>query len=140
MYSKLLVAVDKSEHSQRAVEVARDLARRTGSEVLVLHVKERAMIVGKFGAPFDLEAEEDVEKLLSDELGVFKEAGVPVSAQVRSVHIGRVASQIVEAAKDFGADMIVMGSRGHSEFATLVIGSVAHKVLQFAERPVLVVH
>jgi nucleotide-binding universal stress UspA family protein len=52
---------------------------------------------------------------------------------------GSVAPAILDAAKTFDAKLIVLGTRGLSDFAGLLLGSVAHKVIHHAECPVLVV-
>ena len=49
-----------------------------------------------------------------------------------------VAPQIISEAAGFGAGLIVMGTRGRSDFASLLLGSVAHKVIHHAQCPVLV--
>ena len=138
MYEKMLVAVDQSEYSDRAVDVARDLAHASGAEVLVLHVKK--MVLGVSGDLLDAEDESEVMKLLDKDARRFEEIGVPVSVQVRTAEIGRTAHQIVAAATEFGADAIIMGSRGRSALTALVLGSVAQGVLHLAEKRVLVVH
>jgi nucleotide-binding universal stress UspA family protein len=138
MYEKLLVAVDQSEYSDRAVDVACDLSHLSGAEVLVLHVKR--IILGGSGDLLDAEEESEVGKLLEKDALRFEEIGVPVSVQIRSAELGRTAAQIVQAANEFGADAIVMGSRGRSALSAFVLGSVAQGVLRLAEKRVLVVH
>jgi len=96
MYDKMLVAVDQSEYSDRAVEVARDLAHVSGAQVLVLHVKK--VVLGASGDLLDAEEESEVMKLLDKDASRFEEIGVPVSVQVRTAEVGRTAHQIVEAA------------------------------------------
>ncbi len=138
MYEKLLVAVDQSEYSDRAVDVARDLAHLSGADVLVLHVKK--VVLGMSGDPYDAEDESEVMKLLYKDAHRFEEIGVPVSVQVRTAETGRTAHQIVAAATEFGADAIVMGTRGRSALSAFVLGSVAQGVLHLAEKRVIVVH
>jgi nucleotide-binding universal stress UspA family protein len=53
--------------------------------------------------------------------------------------MGLAAEEIIKAAKEFKADIIVMGSHGHSTFGSLLLGSVAQKVLSISEIPVLIV-
>jgi len=138
-FKTLLVAVDQSEQSNRAVGSARDLAGISGGSVRLVHVREQQVIKAKGGGVFDLEEPEDVAQLLKDDIAVFEQAGIPVSAELRHSHLGDAASQIVSAAKESSADVIVMGSRGRSELAALLLGSTAYKVLHLADCPVLVV-
>jgi nucleotide-binding universal stress UspA family protein len=58
---------------------------------------------------------------------------------VRNTTFGHAAREIMEDAKEHDVNVIVMGSRGRSELAGLVLGSTAHKVIHLADRPVLVV-
>ena len=52
---------------------------------------------------------------------------------------GQTPEQIVEVARDVGADLIVMGTRGMTEWKSLLLGGVANKVVQHAACPVLLV-
>lgn len=58
---------------------------------------------------------------------------------VRSTIYGYAAREIVDEAKNHDADVIIMGTRGRGDLAGLVIGGTTHKVIHFADRPVLVV-
>jgi len=139
-FKTLLVAVDQSEQSNRAVGAARDLAGVSGGSVRLVHVREQQVIRAKGGGIFDVEEPEDVDQLLKEDIAVLKEAGISVSAELRHAQLGGAASQIIAAAKESSADVIVMGSRGRSELAALLLGSTAYKVLHLADCPVLVVH
>ena len=139
MYDKILVAVDDSEQSDRAVAAACRLAGLSGGSLQVFHVRERQDVVGKGGGSFDVEYAEEADALLAKATEVAKSAGVTVTAAVVHVPIGHVANEIVKAAKDGGADTIVMGSHGRSGLGAVVLGSNAYKVLHLSDRPVLVV-
>jgi nucleotide-binding universal stress UspA family protein len=139
MYDTILVAVDSSEHSDRAVLAARELASLSKGKVRLLHVRERQVIYGKSGGSFENEEREDVNQLLAKEIAVFEQAGVPVTAVVGRAAVGHAATEIVAAAKAAEADVIVMGSHGRSSLGALVLGSNAYKVLHLTDRPVLVV-
>ncbi|MDA8040429.1 MAG: universal stress protein [Actinomycetota bacterium] len=139
MFDKLAVAVDQSEESDRAVAAARDLALLSHGVVRLLHVREAQVVAGKGGGVFELEEVEDIEQLLQKEIAVFEAAGVPVTTELRHAVLGHTAIEIVAGAEEYGADVIVMGCRGRSELASLVLGSNAYKVLHLAKRPVLIV-
>jgi nucleotide-binding universal stress UspA family protein len=140
VYGVLLVAVDQSEQSDRAVEMARDLARRSGGSVKLLHVREHTVVVGRGPGVQETEGPEEVGELLEKEVGVLKDAGVPVTTEIRRAVAGAAAREIVDAAKTASADLIVMGSRGRSELTAVLLGSNAYKVVHLSDRPVLVVH
>lgn len=138
-YQVILVAVDQSEQSDRAVLAARDLAKLSGGVVHVLHVRGREVVRAKFGASFELETTAEVESLLEKELGVLRATEIKVTARVVRGRQEETARAIVEVAREISADVIVMGSRGLSTFGALVVGSTTFKVLHAVASPVLVV-
>ena len=139
MFDSILLAVDESEQSDRAVAAARDLAKLSGGQVHLFHVRERQVVVGKGGGSFDIEQTEEAEAVLAKHAAVLEEAGVAVTSQLSHALLGHVAQEIVAAAQACRADVIVMGSHGRTSLGALVIGSNAYKVLHIVDRPVLVV-
>lgn len=137
MYEKMLLAVDGSEPSRRAVSVAGALAMRTGGEVLVLHVREREF-VHRFGL-VDVETPAEAMDVVDAVVRQLKDEGIAVRGEILATTIGRVARVIVDAAANEGAGIIVMGTRGLSDWGGLFLGSVTHRVLHLSEIPVLVV-
>jgi nucleotide-binding universal stress UspA family protein len=137
MYERIVAAVDHSETSERVLAAARDLALLSKGEVWVLHLIEREVIprMGLVPTESDTAAETAVAAAI-DEL---TQAGVTVHGEVRDTIYGQAAREIIEDAKKHDAGVIVMGSRGRSDLAGLVLGSTAHKVIHLADRPVLVV-
>jgi nucleotide-binding universal stress UspA family protein len=137
-FTKILVPIDGSPHSERAAMYARGLATSEGAAIGLLHCHDRipALIGG--------EAREDLEAELTDEdQGVLKpfaimmrQAGLDPKILIRE---GHPATIIVETAKEEGYDLIVMGSSGHTGVVGALLGSVAQKVLAEADCPVLVV-
>ena len=139
-FRTIMVAVDMSEQSDRAVAVARDLAKATGGAVHLLHLKEHEVLVGKIGGgTFERETDEEVESLLEKELAVFREAGIEVVADVRRVRVEDTAWAILQVADEVAADVVVIGLRGPSVFRALMLGGTAYKLLHAAKRPVLAV-
>jgi len=135
MFQKVLLAVDGSDHSGRAVPIAIEIAKRWGGEVIVFHAREH---VAARGMPWERESDEEVQALVDRVCGEIREAGVTVRAEVQRTLAGRTARVIVDAAAEHGAGLIVMGSRGLTDLEGLLLGSVAHKVLQLTGMPVLV--
>ena len=138
VYDKILVAVDHSEVSDRAVIAARDLAVLSHGEVWVLHLREREVGV-KTGALTADETTEEANAQVAASVGVLTQAGVKAHGEVRSTIFGYAAREIVGDAEEIGADVIVMGSRGRGDLAGLLLGSTAHKVIHLSHRPVLIV-
>jgi len=138
MYNRILVAVDHSEISDRAVRAARDLAVLSTGEVWVLHLREREM-GAKTGVLAIDETTDEANAAVAASVEVLTEAGVKAHGEVRNTIFGYAAREIVNDAIEVDADIIVMGSRGRGDLAGLLLGSTAHKVIHLSDRPVLVV-
>jgi nucleotide-binding universal stress UspA family protein len=138
MYDRILVAVDHSEISDRALLAARDLALLSNGEVWVLHLREREIAV-KTGLAMMDETQGDANAKVSAAVEKLTGAGVKAHGEVRTTLFGYAARDIVDDAIAHDADVIVMGSRGRSDLAGLILGSTAHKVIHLADRPVLIV-
>lgn len=136
MFTKVLLAVDGSEHSAHAVQMVADLAESMGSEVLVFHVRE---VMAARGGAYEVHLDEEEIDLAADIADSLQAKGVNVRSLRESGFYGFTPRLIVEAADAFNADVIVMGSRGRSDLPGLLLGSVTHKVLHLTSVPVLVV-
>ena len=138
--TKILLATDGSEDATAATWAAVDLARRSGSELHVVHAFEfipprEYMSVALRLRPASGAADRGQE-LLDEQVGRIEEAGVKVAgAQVRG---GSPVDQILSAADEIGAGLIVIGRRGLGGVRRLLMGSVSEGVIHNARCPVLV--
>ncbi len=136
MFEKILLAMDGSEHSRKAIPVAGDIARHHDGEVTVLHVREHELT---WASDVDLETEGEAQTLVDSVVRELKDAGANAVGDIRRVAHGQTPRAILDVAEEIGAGMIVMGTRGLSDWGRLLMGSVAHKVMHLAECPVLIV-
>ena len=137
MVTRILLAVDGSEPSARAIPFAGELARRFGAEIIVFHALEEVS-----GHPADEVSEvrlAEATHLTERAVRWLKDEGVSARGETRPCYFGHVPREVLRVARNEDADLIVMGSRGLSSLRGLLLGSVAHKVLQLAEVPVLIV-
>lgn len=126
MFSKILLAVDGSEFSTRAVAPAAEIATKFGGEVLVLHV--RAIGVGHAVA-FELETMDEASGLVDGVVRTLKDAGISARGEiVTSIH-GREAREILDVAKAEDVDLTVMGSRGLGGLVGAAAGKRHQQVL-----------
>jgi nucleotide-binding universal stress UspA family protein len=137
MFEKILLAVDGSEHARKAVALALDVARKSNADVAVVHVREHIVDIG---GTWEQESRSRAQAILDHACEELEEAGLTTRQILRRslAGSGRVAQEIVDTADAEDASLIVMGSRGVSDLRGLLLGSVAHKVLQLSSQPVLV--
>ena len=138
---KILAPTDFSPASKKALKYALRFARAFGSELTLLHVVEPAISPTFEEVPeapaFSKAEMAEAEKTLRTLVKSVRDPRVP---GVRSTtRMGVAAHEIVEAAKEFHADLIVIATRGYSSWKHLVIGSTAARVARAAPCPVLVV-
>jgi nucleotide-binding universal stress UspA family protein len=140
MFHHILVAIDGSKISEKALETAIEEARVWKATVNAVYVVE----TGLFSSlPMDntweimysmLEKEGD--KALSTARRKAEEQGVKIEAVIRQGHAG---NEIVRAAKETGADLVIVGSHGKSEVDRLLLGSVSSFVVSNCTANVMVV-
>ena len=133
----ILLATDGSKEAQLAASTAADLARRTDSELHLIHVGE---LRPTFLAQTELEPaqlERQARELLDEQVRRVEEAGGTV--EEGHLRLGRADEEIVDLAQSIGAGMIVMGSRGRGRIRRALMGSVADSVVRHAHCPVTIV-
>ncbi len=138
MFSKIVIALDGSEHSLKAVEYAKRLSPDKSARIEVVHVRELLMGRGVGGAPVKLDEAAVVEQVQGT-VHSLSEAGYDVHLQVVSTVRDGPAQIIAETAKLIHADVIIVGTRGHGPVSGLLVGSVAQRLLHLAPCPVLVI-
>ena len=136
MLEKLLLAVDQSENSRKAVPAVIELARAGGGTVHVLHVRELY-----YPVPPTVRGDsaEEAQELVDGIVKELQASGVTAEGAVRPSTGGSPAGAVLHYAREVDAGMIVVGCHGRSPLAGLLLGSVAHKLTQLSTCPVLVV-
>jgi nucleotide-binding universal stress UspA family protein len=144
MIKKILAAIDGSDHAWKALDLAADMAKQHGAQLIVLHVvpfEPMSEALRAFATTEHLPIEEEEARLrhartLGDHLTRSAEARVRdkgLTDVVGRTVEGKPADQILEVARSEGVEMIVIGGRGLSDARALLLGSVSHKVANHAE-------
>ena len=138
MFRTILLAVDGSKHSEKAVELAKRLAMATNDEVVVTYLTELLPARFQTYPGLDSEADREVIELAQGYVAELEEAGIKTRVELRTAQYGGVARFLTNLAEDLDAGLIVMGSHGRGDLTAMLLGSVAHKVLHLSQRPVLI--
>jgi nucleotide-binding universal stress UspA family protein len=140
-YKRILIPVDGSNTSRKAVLAGLQLARDTGGRIRVLHLLEYAAHVTSYEYVGQVlsHAREAAAKLLEDALEVAKAAGVEADAQLIDDPGQRLGQAVADAAQEWQADLIVVGTHGRRGFSRMLLGSGAEQVIRLAPTPVLVI-
>ena len=138
---KILLAVDDSEYSQEAVKQVGAHFNPQTTVIKILHVLTPASYsvppqMSRGYAPEMGELQKEVRAIVDQFLKKLRTAGFAVEAAVET---GEARSTIVDSGADWGADLIVLGSHGHTGFERLLLGSVAESVVRHAKSSVLVI-
>ena len=137
MFKTIMWASDGSEHSDRALDYARSLAEANSGSIIAVHVRE--ITVGRAGGyPVQVD-EEEVEQKIQGQAKDLTDAGLDAKYEQFGASAGGAAHVIADAAREAGADLIVVGTRGQGPLSGLLLGSVTHRLLHVAPCPVLAV-
>lgn len=143
-YKHILVPVDESPMSYAAAEQARSLAKELNCPVTIMSVIAVDPFVGVDFykvAPaitdYFIQAEQNAQNRLAEIEQSFSREGIQVDTKIIR---GVAASEgIIQIANEIGADLIIMGSHGHTGVKKMMLGSVAQNVLTQSPVPVLIV-
>jgi nucleotide-binding universal stress UspA family protein len=136
---KILVGVDGSEPSLRAVRLAAEVATKTGAELEVAYSFHPPVYFMDIGRAAELNEEERKhgEAALDAAVRAARELG---AAPTRVVLQGNPPQALADHAEADQVDLVVVGSRGRGAVASALLGSVADRLVHVSTRPVLVVH
>lgn len=136
---KIIVPIDFSECSQKALQYALPFAEQFGAQIVLLHVCEpfipmpemSAVDVGLIEARIREQSQRQLTEL---------QARLPDDLEAEShLRIGRPHVEIVQAAKDLDADLIIISTHGRTGLGHVLLGSTAERVAQRADCPVMIV-
>jgi nucleotide-binding universal stress UspA family protein len=138
MFELIIVALDGSAHSLKALDYARQLAEKHGSKLILLHA---------FQATSDLRGSEGFNQMVGKRKGkgeeilkeAFKRLGRTTFEVEEDLLEGPAAEAIIAVAETRNANLVVMGTRGMGSLKGLLVGSVSTKVTHHASCSVLVV-
>jgi universal stress protein A len=137
---KILVPVDFSDCSRKALQYAIPFAKQFGASITLLHVVQINFVGGEFGSIdyplLENELKEGRAKLLDRLLQEEIRNDIPADASMR---IGQPLSEIIKAAKELEIDLIIISTHGHTGLKHVFLGSTAESVVRYAPCPVLTV-
>lgn len=144
---KILYPTDFSERSVAALPLAADLAQRYGAELHCLHVVDvpsEFVLEDSYMLPLTAEYRPDYDKLkeaAESHLKQFVAEHMPdlQDSVKRAVVMGKPFAEILHYAREQGVDLIVLGTHGRSALGSMLLGSVAEKVVRKASCAVLTV-
>jgi len=141
-FKQILVPIDFSEHSTAAFKVAVEIAKAFHSKIHLLHCYQiQPGGISPYGIAIPSDYFTELHEAASRQLKEWQEKHVPVGVSVEASTISEAPSEsIVKTAKEIGADLIVMGTRGLSGFKHVMLGSVAERTVRLAPCPVMTLH
>jgi nucleotide-binding universal stress UspA family protein len=147
MYQNILVAIDDSETSAKALREAISIASACGIALHIAHAVDESLFPTHYRGGALLVDPAAAQRALEDEgrgvldraAGIARAAGVEAHTHLISSETRRTADQILQAVADAGADLVIVGSHGRRGVERLLLGSVAERVARKASVSVLIV-
>ncbi len=141
MFKRILVPVDGSETSTKALVAALQLARESGGSVRVLHAIDELAYFSGFEYPAEVldQVIDWGKKCIADALEVARSSGVPADSRLLDVPGRRLGDVVAEEARAWDADLVVVGTHGRRGVSRALLGSGAEQVIRLAPVPVLVI-
>lgn len=140
LFRKVLCPIDFSEHSLAALAIALKVAQQNDAKIYLLNVAP--VPAGAVGfQPIPMDPYPYLEKDRQEQLAKLARERIPAATRYETLVIsGDPAEQVLNTARSFDIDLIVMGTHGRRSLSRLVLGSVAERVVRESPTPVLTVH
>ena len=141
MYKRILVPVDGSEPSNKALVAALQLAREAGGRVRLLQVFDELAYVSGFEMTTQVlqSARDYAQRILDDTLAIANASGVPADTLLVDTVGARLGEVVADEARAWEADLVVVGTHGRRGVGRVLLGSGAEQVIRLAPVPVLAV-
>lgn len=142
--NRVLIPVDFSENSQRAVNYGLSIARTYGAKVYMMHVISQRIVdaihelsIKGYKGDF-VEIMKDVRRDREKEMKALAASfeGIEIEFIIKE---GKPGPEIVDIAKELNVDLIVIGHQGRSALGSILLGSVAQYVVNHTPCPILVI-
>lgn len=147
MYTRILVAIDDSPTAQKALDEAIRLASALGASLCIAHAADEGPLAQHgmgLGTYIDIEKvkgemRDDSNELLEQAVAKAEAAGCQAERLLVESTERRVAEMINDAAQQWGADLIVVGTHGRRGFERLLVGSVAENLVRISSTSLVLV-
>lgn len=136
-FNRILLATDGSDQATAAVGITSSFARASAAAVRVVHVWN--LEVHHRHGVWDVEMRSEAEAVLNATIERLRASGVEADGLVSRADQDHVAAAIAETARQYGADLVVVGSRGLSDWASVIRHSISHQLLASVDCPLLIV-
>jgi nucleotide-binding universal stress UspA family protein len=137
MFKTIVWATDGSDAADAALPYVKGLAEGEGHRLVVVHSKE--VLRGRAGGYPVFADEDEVLAKIHRQADELRADGLDVTLQIGTTAAPGAAHVIAEAARSVAADVIVVGTRGHTAIGGLLLGSVTQRLLHIASCPVLAI-
>jgi nucleotide-binding universal stress UspA family protein len=135
MYQKILVPIDGSVHSIRALKEAINLAKITHGRITLMHVNRKESVVEPTSISKNEIPQNSSESILEAGKKIAEAEGISVDTTLAE---GKIADEIVRTAKEGSFDLLIIGARGLSRVEEIMLGSVSCGVAERSPCPVIV--
>ncbi len=136
-FHRIVLATDGSPQAEAAVGVATSFARASQAAVRVVHVWN--LEVHHRHGVWDVEMRSEAERMIGDTVKRLRATGVEADGEISRADSGHVAAAVAQVVRQFAADLLVVGSRGLSDWQSIIGRSVSHQLLTSVDCPILIV-
>lgn len=141
VFKKILIPIDGSITANKALNYALHLAHEAQASVRLLHVVDELSLLSRYEYPGEWvqQARQAGHQILQDGLDAAKKLGVTADSLMVDQVGQRLGHSVADAAGDWGADLVVVGSHGRRGIGRVLMGSGSEQILHNSPVPVLLV-